>query len=160
LLLVGLLAGERVVEMNLKPERIFLLLKRSKAALWWLVLSLVFLFQLYAFTRAFRTGKALTAISIPADSNAVSPSTVSNTFLDTLPNSATPPAAAPTGMLWIPGGEFSMGANDPPDMDEVGMKATEDARPIHRVYVDGFFMDTTDVTNAQFAEFVKATGYI
>ena len=35
-----------------------------------------------------------------------------------------------------------------------------DARPIHRVYVDGFFMDKTDVTNAQFAEFVKSTGYV
>jgi formylglycine-generating enzyme len=63
-------------------------------------------------------------------------------------------------MVWIPGGEFSMGANDPPDMDKVGMQATEDARPIHRVYVDGFFMDKTDVTNGQFAEFVKATGYV
>jgi formylglycine-generating enzyme required for sulfatase activity len=62
-------------------------------------------------------------------------------------------------MVLIPGGEFSMGASDPPDMDEVGMKATTDARPVHRVYVDGFFMDKTDVTNAQFAEFVKATGY-
>jgi formylglycine-generating enzyme required for sulfatase activity len=66
----------------------------------------------------------------------------------------------PEGMVWIPGGEFSMGANDPPDMDEVGMKATEDARPIHRAYVDGFFMDKTDITNAQFAAFVKATGYV
>jgi sulfatase modifying factor 1 len=63
-------------------------------------------------------------------------------------------------MVWIPGGEFSMGANDPPDMDDVGMKATRDARPIHRAYVDGFYMDKTDVTNAQFAEFVTATGYI
>jgi len=53
-----------------------------------------------------------------------------------------------------------MGAPDPPDMNEVGMQATTDSRPIHRVYVDGFFMDITDVTNAQFAEFVKATGYI
>ena len=53
-----------------------------------------------------------------------------------------------------------MGANDPPDMDEVGMKATEDARPVHRVYVDGFFIDKTDVTNAEFAKFVKATGYV
>ena len=53
-----------------------------------------------------------------------------------------------------------MGANDPPDMDEVGMKATPDGRPIHRVYVDGFFMDKTDVTNGEFAKFVKATGYI
>jgi formylglycine-generating enzyme required for sulfatase activity len=63
-------------------------------------------------------------------------------------------------MVWIPGGEFSMGANDPPDRDDVGMKATFDARPIHRVYVDGFYMDRTDVTNAEFAEFVNATGYV
>jgi sulfatase modifying factor 1 len=45
-------------------------------------------------------------------------------------------------------------------MDDVGMKATHDARPIHRVHVDGFFMDTTVVTNAQFAGFVQATGYV
>jgi formylglycine-generating enzyme required for sulfatase activity len=63
---------------------------------------------------------------------------------------STPLERVPPGMVWIPGGDFSMGANDPPDMDEVGMKATEEARPIHRVYVDGFFMDQTDVTNAQF----------
>lgn len=81
-------------------------------------------------------------------------------FGPTFPNSAPSPKTAPEGMKWIPGGEFSMGANDPPDMDEVGMKATTDARPVHRVYVDGFFMDKTDVTNAEFAKFVKATGYI
>jgi formylglycine-generating enzyme required for sulfatase activity len=40
-------------------------------------------------------------------------------------------------MVWIPGGEFSMGAQDPPEHDEVGMLATRDARPIHRVYVEG-----------------------
>jgi formylglycine-generating enzyme required for sulfatase activity len=60
-------------------------------------------------------------------------------------------------MAWIPGGEFSMGAQDPPGMDDVGMKATIDSRPVHRVYVDGFFMDKTDVTNAEFEKFVKAT---
>ena len=63
-------------------------------------------------------------------------------------------------MVWIPGGEFSMGAQDAPDMNDVAMKATEDSRPIHRVYVDGFFMDETDVTNDEFAKFVAATGYI
>jgi formylglycine-generating enzyme required for sulfatase activity len=55
---------------------------------------------------------------------------------------------------------FSMGAENPPDMDEVGMKATADSRPVHRVYVDGFFMDRTDVTNAEFEKFVKTTGYV
>jgi len=53
-----------------------------------------------------------------------------------------------------------MGAQDPPGMDEVGMKATTDSRPIHRVYVDGFWMDKTEVTNEQFERFVKATGYV
>ena len=53
-----------------------------------------------------------------------------------------------------------MGAQDPPDRNEVGMQAARDARPIHRVYVDGFWMDSTDVTNQEFAIFVRATGYV
>src|SRR5215472_8313934 len=81
-------------------------------------------------------------------------------FGPTVANIAPATEAAPEGMVWIPGGEFSMGANDPPEMDEVGMKATWDARPIHRVYVDGFYMDQTDVTNAEFKKFVQATGYV
>jgi formylglycine-generating enzyme len=63
-------------------------------------------------------------------------------------------------MVWLSGGEFSMGAAEAPDMNDVGMKATEDSRPVHRVYVDGFWMDKTDVTNQQFEAFVKATGYV
>ena len=63
-------------------------------------------------------------------------------------------------MVWIPGGEFSMGATDQPGMNDVGMQATRDSRPIHRVYVDGFWMDATEVTNEQFARFVAATHYV
>ena len=64
-------------------------------------------------------------------------------------------------MVWIPGGEFSMGARSPMDTsDLVGMQATTDSRPIHRVAVEGFWMDATEVTNEQFARFVKATGYV
>jgi sulfatase modifying factor 1 len=81
-------------------------------------------------------------------------------FSATVANHDQAPGKADKGMVWIPGGEFSMGANDPPDMDDLGMKATQDARPIHRVYVDGFYMDKTDVTNAEFARFVNVTGYI
>ena len=81
-------------------------------------------------------------------------------FAPTVANTAPAPGAAPQGMAWISGGEFSMGAQDPPDMNDVGMKATIDSRPIHRVYVDGFYMDKTDVTNGQFAQFVRATGYV
>ncbi len=53
-----------------------------------------------------------------------------------------------------------MGAAETPGMNMVGMQATTDSRPVHRVSVDGFWMDTTEVTNAQFAKFVEATGYV
>jgi len=83
-------------------------------------------------------------------------------FVPTVENTSPAPAHAPEGMVWIPGGEFSMGAADPmgADNNQVGMQATDDSRPIHRVYVDGFWMDKTEVTNEQFAAFVKATGYV
>src|SRR6185369_14451248 len=75
-------------------------------------------------------------------------------------NTRSAPGTPPQGMVWIPGGEFSMGAAEAPGMNMVGMQATIDSRPVHRVYVDGFWMDTTVVTNAQFAKFVDATGYV
>jgi formylglycine-generating enzyme required for sulfatase activity len=62
------------------------------------------------------------------------------------------PAAAPPGMVWIPGGEFTMGTDS-----EMGWP---DEKPAHRVRVDGFWMDVTEVTNAQFRRFVEATGYV
>src|SRR5436309_2772516 len=64
-------------------------------------------------------------------------------------NAAAPPGPAPEGMVWIPGGTYWMGSN-----------AFPDARPVHKVYVDGFWMDRTEVTNAQYAKFVEATGYV
>jgi formylglycine-generating enzyme required for sulfatase activity len=83
-----------------------------------------------------------------------------STFLLTVENKTPPPGPAPDGMLWIPGGEFSMGS-DMSGEAVCGLPGvTRDAQPIHRVYVDGFWMDTTDVTNEQFARFIAATGYI
>ena len=62
------------------------------------------------------------------------------------------PPQAPSGMVYIPGGEFVMGSpGAPPQANEA---------PAHRVRIDGFFMDETEVTNRQFAEFVKATGFV
>ncbi len=80
--------------------------------------------------------------------------------LPTMPDTTRRPADGPPGMVWIPGGEFSMGAADPPAMDGVAVQVLTDSRPIHRVHVDGFWMDATEVTNAQFAAFVEATGYV
>ena len=53
-----------------------------------------------------------------------------------------------------------MGAEDPRRLDHGGHDPMSDARPIHRVYVDGFWMDATEVTNEEFAKFVEATGYV
>ena len=56
------------------------------------------------------------------------------------------------GMVFIPAGTFQMGGDN--------SQASEDEYPKHKVTVDGFWIDQTEVTNAQFEEFVKATGYI
>jgi sulfatase modifying factor 1 len=95
-----------------------------------------------------------------ADAHAASAPLSRDNFVPTIPNTAARPRSVSVGMVWIPGGEFSMGCKDPRLLPEGGSEAMADARPIHRVYVDGFWMDKTDVTNAQFARFVKATGYI
>ena len=52
-------------------------------------------------------------------------------------------------MVWVPGGSFVMG--DDPHYAEEG--------PPETVVVKGFWIDAHEVTNAQFAAFVKATGY-
>jgi formylglycine-generating enzyme len=81
-------------------------------------------------------------------------------FAPTVPSTAAPPVTRPPGMVWIPGGEFSMGASDPRALDHGGHEPMTDARPVHRVFVDAFWMDATEVTNGQYARFVKATGYV
>lgn len=55
-------------------------------------------------------------------------------------------------MKWIAGGTFTMGTDSPQSMPN--------ERPAHQVKLDGFWMDEHPVTNAQFREFVEATGYV
>jgi formylglycine-generating enzyme required for sulfatase activity len=62
-----------------------------------------------------------------------------------------PPPGDPPGMVWIPGATFVRGSDNP---------RMRDARPLHEVTVDGFWIDQTTVTNEQFARFVEATGYV
>jgi formylglycine-generating enzyme required for sulfatase activity len=62
-----------------------------------------------------------------------------------------PPGPPPdANMVWIPGGTFRMGSD----------KHYPEERPVHRVTVDGFWMDRVPVTNARFAGFVEATGHV
>ena len=61
---------------------------------------------------------------------------------------------APEGMVWIPGGKFMQGAVAGDEM------AKKDEGPAHPVAVDGFFMDSTEVTNAEFSKFVDETNYV
>ncbi len=56
------------------------------------------------------------------------------------------------GMVQIPEGEFLMGASD--------NEGRSDEYPQHRVKINSFWMDATEVTNEQFQEFVQATRYI
>ncbi|SEI81702.1 Formylglycine-generating enzyme, required for sulfatase activity, contains SUMF1/FGE domain [Cyclobacterium xiamenense] len=56
------------------------------------------------------------------------------------------------GMVWIEGGTFTRGATDD--------RGRQDELPAHTAKVDGFWIDETEVTNRQFAEFVEATGYV
>ena len=66
-------------------------------------------------------------------------------------SSAAQSPPAPAGMIWIDGGEFTMGG--------VGSEVRPDELPRHRVRLDGFFISETEVTNRQFKAFIDATGY-
>ena len=76
---------------------------------------------------------------------------LSTTCKENKPQPSTiPPNPAP-GMKYIPGGTFVMGGR--------GEQALPREFPHHPVQVDAFYMDSTEVTNRQFAVFVKETGY-
>jgi formylglycine-generating enzyme len=75
------------------------------------------------------------------------------------PNGTTPPKAATipqppaeilakdgAPMVLIPAGEFTMGSD----------KGDDDEEPVHKVFVDGFYVDKFEVTNGRFAKFVEA----
>ncbi len=53
-------------------------------------------------------------------------------------------------MTWIPGGKFAMGSED----------FYPEERPVHRVSVDGFWMDEQPVTAAEFRRFVRETKHV
>jgi len=84
-----------------------------------------------------------------------------------------PKGTPPPGMVWIPGGKFLMGGPSEEACRAILQEADpgkpccpllqsgfEDAQPRHQVEVDGYWMDATEVTNADFQKFIDATGYL
>ncbi len=100
-----------------------------------------------------------TATGLPVQDSALYMSGGGDAFQPTEFSDLKDPGKKIPGMVWIPGGDFSMGGVNPIGMMDGGHEGMGDARPVHRVHVDGFYMDQTEVTNKEFAEFVKATGY-
>jgi formylglycine-generating enzyme len=74
------------------------------------------------------------------------------TLLDPGPNDTTRSHDGPPrpGMTWLSGGMFRMGSD----------KHYPEEAPVHRVTVDGFWIDRTPVTNREFRRFVDATGHV
>ncbi|WP_271783769.1 formylglycine-generating enzyme family protein [Aquimarina algiphila] len=64
------------------------------------------------------------------------------------------PKDGPSGMVWITGDQFTMGAL------ENDSYARTDEKPAHEVKVSGFWMDINEVTNSEFRKFIEATGYV
>lgn len=61
-----------------------------------------------------------------------------------------------SGMVWIEGGDFKMGSTNDPQIPQI----RQDESPQHSTSINGFWMDESEVSNAQFLAFVKATKYV
>jgi formylglycine-generating enzyme required for sulfatase activity len=97
---------------------------------------------------------ALTFAMVRANRNPGAPevATPGASAVQTQAARSTPPAQPIPGMVWVAGGEFLMGTNDD--------QSWPAEHPAHKVRVDGFWIDETEITNAQFKQFVDATGYV
>ncbi len=87
----------------------------------------------------------------PPSAGVADPGVAVATGVRDVSTSAPGPAPGPAGMAWVPPGRFAMGSD---------FEAFGDARPIHAVDLDGFWMDRTPVTNDEFARFVRETRYV
>ena len=70
----------------------------------------------------------------------------STSWEEHLEKATVPSSATPEGMVLIPAGEFQMGSSN----------GEFDEKPVHAVYIDAFYMEVYEVTNAQYKKFVDA----
>ena len=76
-------------------------------------------------------------------------------ILEELPKEEESTIDIPEGMVFVPAGDFLMGSD--PDKDP--MTDPLDELPQHKVYLDAFFIDKYEVSNADYSKFVEATGH-
>ena len=62
-------------------------------------------------------------------------------------------------MVLVPGGTFIMGTDDKLGENQMVRRGAEEG-PLHNVILESFYIDKTEVTNAEFKEFVDETGYV
>ena len=93
---------------------------------------------------------AILSVTLACNSNnSVNQSSDAETL--TLSNTEEPTDKEP-GMVWIPGGEFTMGTNEEDAYDA--------EKPAVQLKVVGVWMDTHEVTNAEYTAFTETTGYV
>jgi formylglycine-generating enzyme required for sulfatase activity len=130
--------------------------QNSKSTTWWMTGGVVLAIAMLAALAVNNQSSTLrNSVDSPQEQ-----SPAGSPFAPTIPNKSQAPGPTPEGMVWIPGGEFSMGSTIETEALCGLPGVTRDALPVHRVYVDGFWMDATVVTNEKFEQFVQATGYI
>ena len=123
--------------------------KRSMTArlLWFVALGVIAIGAVIGL--AMRSSRSRLATATPlskAPECESCPSVGPITFAPTVENSPAAPGPPPARMVWIPGGEFSMGSTVESESLCGLPGVTRDALPVHRVYVDGFWMDATELT--------------
>jgi formylglycine-generating enzyme required for sulfatase activity len=99
---------------------------------------------------AFSPQPSKTITSNPEQTNTPSPSETSVAVTSTLGIGSVITGKDGMTLLYVPAGEFMMGS-DSGDAEE---------KPVHTVYLDAFWIDKTDVTNAMFAKFMGETGHV
>lgn len=113
----------------------------------------------FTLTPAATATPAPTATPLPID-----PTETPTPTLTATPTATPRPATGPSGMVWIPAGEFLMGSNpdhvqQAAEWCKCGARQFEDELYMRQVQVQGFYIDKYEVTNRQFQVFADATGY-
>ncbi len=92
-----------------------------------------------------------TNTSVPPTDTPIPPTATNTPIPPTATTTPAPPMptpSAPEGMVFVPAGEFTMGSND----------GRGDEQPVHTVYLDAYWIDKYEVTNAQYVRFLNSLG--